>query len=173
MAAITICSDFGAQRRARWSAGGCDGCVGTQRLREEPPHIRGQGQKPGGPHAQRAAAKRSCPTSEVRGSGGECQTATVQKQPRGATPRPRSGGRPRGDVQRPRSGAVTRGVTPCPRSGAVMRGITPRPRSGAAAGRRYPMPPIRGQGWRPGGPTPCQRSCGCAGAGGPRGAIPR
>ena len=33
------------------------------------PHIRGQGQKPGGPHAQRAAAKRRYPTSEVRNSG--------------------------------------------------------------------------------------------------------
>ena len=37
----------------------------------EPPHVRGQGQKSGGPHAQRAAAKRSYPTSEVRGSGRE------------------------------------------------------------------------------------------------------
>ena len=34
---------------------------------EEPPHVRGQGQKPGGPHARRAAAKRSYPVSEVRG----------------------------------------------------------------------------------------------------------
>ena len=29
--------------------------------------------------------------SEVRGSGQECQAATVQEQPRGGTPRPRSG----------------------------------------------------------------------------------
>ena len=36
---------------------------------EELPHIGGQGQKPGGPHAQEAVAKRSYPTSEVRGSG--------------------------------------------------------------------------------------------------------
>ena len=35
---------------------------------EKPPHVRGQGQKPGGPHARRAAAKKSYPTSEVRGS---------------------------------------------------------------------------------------------------------
>ena len=40
--------------------------------REELPHIRGQGQKLGGPHARRAVAKRSYPTSEVRGSGREC-----------------------------------------------------------------------------------------------------
>ena len=37
-------------------------------------------------------AERSYPTSEVRGSGGECQTAMVQEWLRGATPRPRSGG---------------------------------------------------------------------------------
>ena len=40
---------------------------------EELPHVRGQGQKPVGPHARRAAAKRSYPTSEVRGSGREEQ----------------------------------------------------------------------------------------------------
>ena len=85
--------------------------------REKPPHVRGQGQKPGGPHARRAAAKRSYPTSEVRGSGWEYQTATAQEWRRG-------------DTQRPRSGAATRGVTP-------------RLKSGAAAGRRYPMPQAR------------------------------
>ena len=39
------------------------------RSREELPHVRGQGQKPGGPHARRAAAERNYPTSEVGGSG--------------------------------------------------------------------------------------------------------
>ena len=33
----------------------------------------------------------SYPTSEVRGSGLECQAAEAQERPRGATPRPRSG----------------------------------------------------------------------------------
>ena len=37
-------------------------------------------------------AKRSYPTSEVRGSGRECQIATAQEWPRGATPILRSGG---------------------------------------------------------------------------------
>ena len=60
--------------------------------REEPPHVRGQGQKPGGLQARRAAAKRSYPMSEVRGSGREYQTVMAQERPRGATPRPRSGG---------------------------------------------------------------------------------
>ena len=54
------------------------------------PHVRGQGQKLGGPYARGAAANRSYPESEVRGSGRQCQVATVQKWPRGATPRSRS-----------------------------------------------------------------------------------
>ena len=36
------------------------------------------------------AAERSYPTSEVRGSGLECQAETVQERPRGATLVPRS-----------------------------------------------------------------------------------
>ena len=86
------------------SAGGC--ARRAKCGREKPPHVRGQGQKPGGPHARRAAAKRSYPTSEVRGSCQEYQTAMVQERLRGATPRLRSGGRWRGDSQHPRSGAA-------------------------------------------------------------------
>ena len=71
-------------------AGGCD--RRAKRGGEEPPHVRGQGQKPGGPHARRAAAKRSYPTSEVRGSSREYQTATAQERLRGATPCQRSWG---------------------------------------------------------------------------------
>ena len=52
----------------------------------------GQRQKPGGARARRAVAKRSYPTSEVRGSSRECQAAAAQEQLRGGTPRPRSGG---------------------------------------------------------------------------------
>ena len=94
------------------STGGCD--WRTKPSREELPHIRGQGQRPGGPHARRAAAKRSYPTSEVRSSGRECQTVTAQERRRGDTPRPRSG--------------------------AAIRGVTPRPRPGAAPGRSNPTP---------------------------------
>ena len=68
----------------------------TKCSREELPHVEGQGQKLGGPHARRAAAKRSYPTSKVRGSGLECEAATAQEQPRGATPRPRAGTKARG-----------------------------------------------------------------------------
>ena len=57
----------------------------TKHGREEIPHVRGQGQKPGGLHARRVAAKRSYPTSEVRDSVRECQAATAQEPPRRAT----------------------------------------------------------------------------------------
>ena len=50
--------------------GGCD--QHTKRSREELPDVRGQGQKPGGPHAGEAVAKRSYLTSEVRGGSQEC-----------------------------------------------------------------------------------------------------
>ena len=90
-------------------------------------------------------------------------------------------------------------MDPIPK-GRWPRGVTPRLRSGAAAGRSYPMSEARGRGWeelphapmpearghgweelpysggqglRPGVPTPRPRCSGCAGSGGPRGAIPR
>ena len=81
---------------------------------------RGQSQKPGGPHARRAAAKRSYPTSEVKGSGQECQAETVQERQRRAT-----------QVQG---------------QGRRSGGATPRPRLGMAAERSYPMPEARGGG---------------------------
>ena len=46
---------------------------------------RRSGQKPGGPHARGAAAKRSYLTSEVRGREREHQAATAQEQLKGAT----------------------------------------------------------------------------------------
>ena len=55
--------------------------MGTLSSREEVPHIRGQGQKPGGPHARRVAAKRSYPASEVKGDGRE-------EKPHVPSPRP-------------------------------------------------------------------------------------
>ena len=111
------------------------------------PHVRGQGQwlrVPGCHGAGRA--ERSYPTSEVRGSGQECQAGTAQEWPRGATPHPRSGGAAgrsypasevRGDGQECQ--AATAQEQP--------RGATPRPRPGAVAGRSYPTPEARGGGW--------------------------
>ena len=60
-------------RRTKRCGGGCD--RRTKHSQEELPHIQGQGQKPEGPHARRAVAKRSDPTSEGRGSGREYQWA--------------------------------------------------------------------------------------------------
>ena len=67
---------------------GCNWC--SKRGQEELPHVRGQGQKLGGPHAWRMVAKRSYPTTEVRGSSQKCQAATTQEWPRVATLQPRS-----------------------------------------------------------------------------------
>ena len=41
-------------------------------------------------NATLSTAEKSYPRSEVRGSGLECQAATAQERPRGATPCPRS-----------------------------------------------------------------------------------
>ena len=142
-----------------------------------------------------SVADRSYPTSEVRGSGRECQAAMVQD---GGEELPkfevRGGGQeelPRFRGQRLQPG----GATSCPRSGAVAErsysasefrsGVrdegqqlgkaTPRPHSqgqGQWLGGATPRPHAQGQGRWPGGATPRPRSHGCAGAGGPRGAIP-
>ena len=129
------------------------GC--TKHGREELPHIRGQGQKLGGPHARKAAAKRSYPMSEVKGSGRECQTATAQELPRGTTPRLRSGG------------AAERRYPASEVRGGNERSY---PTSEVRGGGWVQQLHARGQGWWPGGPTPCR---GYTGTGGPRGAIPR
>ena len=75
---------------------------------------------------QAAAAERSYPISEVRGSGLECQAATAQELRRGATPHPRSG-------------AVTERCYPA----SEVRGDGPEELSH-----------FQGQGQRPGGATP-------------------
>ena len=103
---------------AATATGALSATVAAKCGREELPHVRGQGQKPGGPHARRTAAKRSYPTSEVKGSGQECQAATAQERQRRAT-------QIRGQGRRP-------------------GGATPRPRLGVAAGRSYPTSEVRG-----------------------------
>ena len=106
---------------------------------EELPHVRGQGQKPGGPHARGAAAKKSYPRSKVRGSGRECQAATVQERPRGAIPRPR----PEAVAGRNYPTSKER----CLRGWQEgLRGATPRSRSGGAMVSRYPSSKVRSSG---------------------------
>ena len=127
----------------------------TERGQEELPNVRGPGQKLVRPHTQgqgqrptvpgydgAGTAKRSYPTSEVRGGGRE-ELPRIRGQgqwPRGATPRPGSSG--------------------CASTG-VPRGAIPRSRSGGAAVRRYPSSKVRSsscvlleQPWRD---TPCTR----------------
>ena len=118
-------------------AGGCDQRI--QRSREELPHVRGQEQKPGGPHTQGQAAKSSYPMSEVRGSSRECQAATAQERRRGATPRPRSGAA----AERSYPVSEVRGSSreELPHIGGQGRWLgraTPHSRPGAAARRSNP-----------------------------------
>ena len=99
----------------------------------------------------------SYPTSEVRGSGLECQAAMAQERPRGATLCPRSvavAGRsyPAFEVR----GGGQEEIPRVHGQGRWRRGATPRPRP-VAAGRRHPVsesrgvqekhPCARGQGW--------------------------
>ena len=120
-------------------------CIGrqvrtfTERGREELPHVRGQGQKPGVPGCDGAGtAETSYPMPEVRGDGRECQAATAQGQPRGATPAQGQGRRPGGATPHPRSSG-------CAGPGGP-RGAIPRSRSGEVAVRRYPSSKVRSSG---------------------------
>ena len=131
------------------SVGGCD--CHTKRGREELPHVRGRGQKPGGPHAQRAVAKRSYSTFKVKVSGWECQAATAQELPRRATQVRGQGRQPRGATPRPHAGSQgwqPGGPTPRSRSGGRTgtrgpKGAIPRWRSGRAVVRSYPLSKVR------------------------------
>ena len=118
------------------SAGGCDDRR-TKHGREEISHSPRPGAEVGGPHAGRAAAKRRYPTSEVRGSGRECQATTAQERPRRPTQVRGQGRRPIGATLRPRSGVEAERSYPTP----------PHPRPGAVAGRSNPRPETRGGRW--------------------------
>ena len=127
-----------------------------------------------------SVAERSYPTSEVRGSSLECQAATAQEWPRGATLRPRSGAAaersyPASEVsggweELPRirgQGHWPVGNTPCPRSVVVAErsystsevsgGREETPRVRGQGGGREELPLVRGQ-WWPGGDTVRPRS---------------
>ena len=62
-------------------------------------------------------AKRSYPTSEVRGSGRECQAAMAQEQLRGATQVRGQGWQPGGATLCPRPGAVAERSHPASEAG--------------------------------------------------------
>ena len=101
------------------------------------------------------AAERSYPTSEVRGRSRE-DPMPDGRWPRGITPRPRSGA-----------------AAESARLQQHKNGREELPKSEVSGGGREELPRVRGQGRRPGEPTPHPQSGGCMGAGGPRGAISR
>ena len=118
----------------------------TEHGREELPHVWGQGQKLGGPHARGVAAKRSYPTSEVRGSGQESQAAMTQEWLKGATPCPRSG------VVAQRSYPTSEVRSSSWEELPLVRcqGQWPRVPGGNSAGmayRSYPTSGVRSGGW--------------------------
>ena len=87
-------------------------------------------------------AKRSYLTSEVRGSGLECQAVKAQGRPRGATLRLRS---------------VAEAGKSYPASEVRDGGWEETPRVGVQGGGQEELPRVRGQ-WWPGGDTPCPTS---------------
>ena len=130
--------------RLRWGRNG----------REELPCIRGQGRQLRGDTHIRGQRQQREELPHVRGQG----------QRREELPRIRGRGGVREEI--PHAPSLRPGAAD---GRSYLMPLSPKPR--AAARRSNPTPEARGGG--PGGPTPRPRSCGCAGTGGPRGAIPR
>ena len=115
-----------------------------------------------------SAAERSYPTSEVRGSGLECQAAMAQEQPKGATLHPSSGvaaGRrhPASEVR----GSSWEEV-PHVQGQWRLGGATSHPMSGVVTLRSHPEPETRAHSREEQPKEWWLRS-----TEGPRGAIPR
>ena len=122
--------------------------------------VRDERSHPTSDHARRAAAKRSYPTSEVRGSSRECQGATAQERLRGAIPRRRSGAATGRRYPRPKPEARGNGREELPHAptpearGGGQEELPHVPTPEARGSGREEQPLARGQGWGPGGPTP-------------------
>ena len=87
---------------------------------------------------RRSVAERSYLTSMLRGGSREHQAAVAPEQPRGATPRPRSG------AMAERNNPASKELS-CVGAGGP-RGATPHSRSGAVAVKRYPSSKVRSSG---------------------------
>ena len=90
--------------------------------------------------------------SKVRGSSQECQAATAQERPRGATLCPRSGVAAKRSYPMPEARGCGREEQPhlqrgggCTGAGGP-RGAIPRSRSEGAVVRRYPSSKVRSSG---------------------------
>ena len=117
-----------------------------------------------------SAAERSYPTSEVRGRSWEDSMPKGQRS-RGVTPPLRSRAAAKSArLQRRRNGREEL-LKSKVRDGSWEE-LPHTPMLEVRGGGWEDQPHTRGQGRRPGGPTPCPGTGGCAGAGGPRGAIP-
>ena len=154
---------------------------------EELSQVRGQGQKPGGPHARKAVAKRSYPrlkswaAPRVPGCDGagtaerSFPASEVRRGGREETPSVWGQGRRREELLCIRGQGRRREESPCVRGqGRQPGGATPTPPHlipGAAAGRSNPMPEAR-EGGREDQPHAQGALAAQAGAGGARGAIP-
>ena len=97
--------------------------------------------------AHLSTGKRSYPTSEVRGSGQECQAATAQEQPTRATQVQGQGWQLKGATLHPRSG-TSGGATLCLRSGVAAGRTKPTSKEWWLCGlrraqRSYPMLKVR------------------------------
>ena len=110
-----------------------------------------------GRHTYISRAERSYLTSEVRGSGLECQAVMVQERPRGATLHQRSVAAERRHSASEVSGS--REETPRIRGQGQQEKATSRPRPGAVTLRSHPDPEARGCSWEE-PPTPEARAGG-------------
>ena len=99
----------------------------------------------------------SYPTSEVRDSGPECQAATVQERPGGATPCPRSGAVAERSYPASKVSG-SREETPCVRGQGLPGEATWRLRPGVVTLRSHPKPEARDGNWKE-PPTPEAKAC--------------
>ena len=111
--------------------GSCDRC--SKCRGEELPHFQAQGQKLGGPHARRGAAKRVTPCPR---SGAAAESARLRRHRKGREELPKSEVRGSTREELPQERGKGRG----------LGGATPRPRPEAADGRSYPTPEARSGG---------------------------
>ena len=118
--------------------------------------VGGQGQKPRGPHAQRVAAKRSYPTSEVRAVA---ESARLRWRRNGQEKPPHVRGGVGGAAKKRYPVSEVRGgdERSCPVSevrGGSREELPHAPTPEARGSGREDQPHARGQGQWPGGPSP-------------------
>ena len=139
---------------------------------EELPHFQSQGQKPGGPHARRVAAKRSYP-SPRSGAAAESASCNGTGMAEKSYSSLRSGAAARRSYPTSEVRGSSREELPYIRGqGPWPWGDTLHPRSEAAAGRSYPTPPRLRPEAVAGMTNPTSKEQWLPGTGGPRGAIP-